>query len=180
MKQISCILYCLCTCVYLCECKRKHWLCVCEQCHKNAKRTAVVAKCFAKGKFVLLDSVLTSIHNKNLLSIKQKTMILKLSLNWSYQTLITTEIDLPVLLFLGLLIINTLFKLRSTQILQTKRKKALNWNPALILSICQLPKGSLYLFNFYFTSMWKTQWTIPMSIMKQVMQFLTFYAIWQQ
>lgn len=44
-----------------------------EQCHKNAKRTAVVAKCFAKGKFVLLDSVLTSIHNKNLLSIKQKT-----------------------------------------------------------------------------------------------------------
>lgn len=43
-----------------------------EQCHKNAKRTAVVAKCFAKGKFVLLDSVLTSIHNKNLLSIKQK------------------------------------------------------------------------------------------------------------
>lgn len=77
-----------------------------EQCHKNAKRTAVVAKCFAKGKFVLLDSVLTSIHNKNLLSIKQKnkqhfTMILKLSLNWSYQTLITTEIDLPVAFVFG-------------------------------------------------------------------------------
>lgn len=67
----------------------------------KCKKNCSVAKCFAKGKFVLLDSVLTSIHNKNLLSIKQKTMILKLSLNWSYQTLITTEIDLPVAFVFG-------------------------------------------------------------------------------
>lgn len=178
MKQISCILYCLCTCVYLCECKRKHWLCVCEQCHKNAKRTAVVAKCFAKGKFVLLDSVLTSIHNKNLLSIKQKTMILKLSLNWSYQTLITTEIDLPVAFVFGSFNHKYIIQVAFHANFADQAQK--NWNPALILSICQLPKGSLYLFNFYLTSMWKTQRTIPMSIMKQVMQFLTFYAIWQQ
>lgn len=76
MELISCILYCLYTCVYsyLCECKRKH-----EQCHKNAKRTAVVAKCFAQGNFLLLDSVLISIHNKNLLSIKKHTSKLVLS-----------------------------------------------------------------------------------------------------
>lgn len=123
---------------------------------------------------MLLDSVLISIHNKNLLSIKKHTSKLVLSDSDNNGNRSTS----CFFFVFGSFNHQLLFKLRSTQILQTKRKKALKLK-SQILSISQLPKESLYLFNFYLTSMWQTQWTLLMSIIKSVMQFLTFYAIWQ-
>lgn len=70
---------------------------------------------------MLLDSVLISIHNKNLLSIKKHTSKLVLSDSDNNGNRSTS----CFFFVFGSFNHQLLFKLRSTQILQTKRKKAI-------------------------------------------------------